>query len=289
LLKRSKQEVEVFMVERLLEALGEKVPLVFPGPDPPDTVARFKGKSIGIEVTDYFADMGAGKQGGSPLAKNRSLLDELKKWFHMGRMKFAELDYTDGRVWFARDSERGGARPLPPKKDHPQLVLELLSFAMTAAPQLQGSKCMHKQFDKDRFPMLSRHIERMDLERVGFWNLDWSWQCEGAGARSMGAFCSQRLVEIVNRKAGKLTQAAQTPNRRGFFDELWLVIVPEEPVAPNRDGASLRGLEGCRDLAEALGGQPCARVVLYNYYLGEVLEWQHGTGWRERVAVKFPR
>jgi hypothetical protein len=52
LLKRSKTEVEVFIVEQLLKVLGDNIPNVVPGPDPPDTIAPVTQNRGGESVRD---------------------------------------------------------------------------------------------------------------------------------------------------------------------------------------------------------------------------------------------
>jgi hypothetical protein len=287
----SKQGVEVFFVKLFLKHMGKKISLVIPGPDPPDVLARFGKKSIGIEVTERIGDSVPSKKGGSARAVELAELRELEKWLLMGRCRYSGLDKVRVGLFFRGRETAPNQRVLPSREEQPRFVRQVHDFVRKRLPRLKLAKnesvdfC---EFDPRHYDLLDVYLARIQIESV---NCFVSWQpfCEISEGGWSDPVPPVILAEIVRKKATRLFRLAGNREKSWVFQEVWLLVVTGDMYAPTFPRKSLEDLHSDSGLETALAGLPliCTRVYLYDYYLGEVVLWRRGKGWLKKIPSEM--
>jgi len=295
---RDKWLVDEFTVKAFLERIGERAELLLPGTEPPDARVRIAKRAVGIELTECCGDALARAQGGSPRKRDLGELHLFKHWLRLGRTKYPELDYINARMWFAKSEKDkiSRLRLIPPRSDWPEFVRQLIEFVRSNKPMDNGResvfvsnqvpKVLLNQWQAHRsgspflrFPkdiaLLHQYLERLEINRPGFYSLDWSLHCESTAARDRSVVQEQSLLDAVKSKQGKIESVRRDPHRSWLFDEMWLVIVFPEPVR----GIAVPRLSTFQSLANAMRKLRCEAVFLYDYYARQVVRWKAERGW----------
>ena len=290
----SKQGVEVFLVKSFLKHMGKKISLVFPGSDPPDVLARFGKKSIGIEVTQRIGDSAPSKRGGSARAVELAELRELEKWLLMGRCRYSGLDEVS--VWLHfRGREAVPNQPeLPSRAEQPRFARQLHDFVrrrLRALKLAKNERADFRKFDPRHYDLLGVYLERIQIESVNCF-VSWRPFCKISEADWSDPVPPGILAEIVRKKTTRLFSLSMDKDKSWVFHEVWLLVVTGDMYAPTFPRESLDGLNADSALNCALEELPpvCSRVYLYDHYLGEVVCWQRGRGWRKmkRSEMELP-
>ncbi|MBE3134712.1 MAG: hypothetical protein IMZ55_14680 [Acidobacteria bacterium] len=281
--------MEVLTVQALLRLRNTPTLWVFPGPDPPDVVARLGGKCVGIEVTEYAPDA---RPGGSCRKEKLANLRGLQKWLEIGRCKHRELDRVNGKLYFSRRL-RGGGRGegvLPAKAECPRFTRQLYEFASRRLVRLTEGLSRFDQFDATHYDLLDRYLQRLDLSKVRCY-INWDIVASDVTDMQWGdSVEDSTLAAAVQKKAKRLHALIQKPDVAWACDEFWLLIVTGDMYAPALSVSST-ALQSFPTLNGALKALPrlCRRVLIYSDYLNGVTEWQRGMGWRETVLDSLSR
>jgi hypothetical protein len=291
----SKQGIEVFFVNSFLKHMGKETSWVFPGSDPPDVLARFGKKSVGIEVTQHIGDSAPSKRGGSARAVELAELRELEKWLLMGRCRYSDLDGVNVWLYFRGHEATPNQRELPSRAEQPRFTRQLHDFVRKRLPALKLSrneKSDFREFDHRYYNLLGVYLDRIQIELVNCF-VTWTPFCNISEGDWSDPVPPGILAEIMRKKAMRLFRLGKDKEKSWVFHEVWLLVVTGDMYAPTLPRKSLDVLNTNPDLKCALEELPplCTRVYLYDYQLGEVVWWRRGKAWntkkRSEMAEPF--
>lgn len=247
-----KKYAECFYVHKTL-ALLSVGPDLFVCGESPDFSIGFGAKRIGVEVT-YFHSAAKGADG-RPRRAVEEEWDHLQSEIMLEVDKVPELKDILGTLEFH-------ALVVPIRRQHEQFVQELLSLSL----RMVATDSLETTPDKKDYPLLSRYVKKLTLERVGCY-VTWEWD-------HTGAFVGCSEEELINTLTPK---AVRTDSylRKDKFDELWLLVVSEHRLSQTIPPFMLDKLNSFGILNKQLQESGFVKVLLYQYLLNVVYvyEW----------------
>ena len=250
-----KKNTECSYVHRAFALLSLQ-PTLFVCGESPDFVIGFDGKKIGVEVT-YFHSSAKGADG-----RPRRAVEE--EWNRLQSQIMSEIDKLP-EMNDIFGSLQFHALDVPTRRQHEQFVQELLSLSQC----MIANGSLEKAPDENNYPLLSRYIKKLTLERVGCY-ITWEWNHNAAFV----GLDEEELIETITPKI------VRTGNylKKDKFDELWLLIVSEHRLSQTIPLRLLDKLNSFGTLNNELQESNFAKVFLYQYQFDIVYEWP---GWKK--------
>jgi len=278
--RANKKESEAFEVERMLKLLGERDAVVYPGVDPPDVLVRMGRRSIGIEVTHYNPEPG---KHGTPRHSQLAGVELIRRWLSMAQCARPDLDGVHCTLYLNDMPGSNGPRPrLPKKEEYGSFTKQVTDYVSHLADRPSEWE-LAKDFSEAQYPLLRCYLVKLELRKRPCY-MSWDVECEATHTMFGPCFEEQALIKVVQDKRAKLALFLEDPNKAWLVHEVWLVVVSGDQFAPTFP-VSPRELNDFSHLNDLLIALPdCwTKLVLYNYYLSGVQEWDRGKGWTETV------
>ena len=242
-----KKKDERKYLDAFLQLRGIVPGTIDPG-ESPDFIMSYKGKQIGLEITEYHSSTFIG----FPRRAVESEWEKLQGLIMAEVKKHDELKHTSGILFFK-------SLKVPSSLEQHLFVEELIKISIKMV-QLN----INEYIPDYCYPLLKKYLENFSLENTRCY-IVWDWNHD---AGSVG-ITEDELLGIIDTKIKKASKYQKV-------DELWLIIISSYRISQSAGILFPETLNDFRRVESRLKDSSFRKIYIYQYMLNCAFEWP---GW----------